>query len=215
MDKSVDFNTHLETWEELFINNKVLREETEKTISNLRKRSNETDGRIFPSANNVFRAFRETPIDKIQYVLLGQDPYNNLYKGVPSACGLSFVTENGYINHSLQILSENLNINPREFKDFMTDKGVLLLNSYLTVEQGAPRSHKKIWDEFSKILVTIISRYKPNLTWVLLGEDAKAYRNYIVEGRIVTAIHPAALARRNVKGVYPDYQRLFKELKWI
>ena len=46
------------------------------------------------------------------------DPYNNLYKGIPSACGLSFVTENGYVNPSLNVLSKSLDIKPFEFKDF-------------------------------------------------------------------------------------------------
>ena len=213
MDKPVDFNGHFETWEQLFINNKALKEETEKAVFALR--ALKTDKRILPEGKKVFRAFRETPVDKVQYVLLGQDPYNNIYKGVPSACGLSFVTENGYINPSLELLSHNLDINPHGFKNFMLDKGVLLLNAYLTVLAGEARSHKKIWEEFSKVLITAISRYKPNLTWILLGEDAKSYRDYIVEGRIVTAIHPSALARRNIRGIYPDYQRLFKELKWI
>lgn len=215
MKQEFDFQTHFQTWVELIIGNKTLREETEKVIQKLREVRDTTDRRILPEGRNVFRAFRETPVYDVQYVLLGMDPYNNIYKNKPSACGLSFVTENGYVNPSLEILSTNLGIHPNGFKDKMLNKGVLLLNAYLTTELGRAGAHKTIWNEFSKTMITSISKYKPNLTWVLLGNDAKSYKEYIIEGTVYTGIHPAALARQGIKGKHDDYQRLFKEIQWI
>ena len=149
---------------------------------------------IYPPKNQIFRAFKELDINDCKTVLVGMDPYNNLYKGIPSACGLSFVTENGYVNPSLNVLSKSLDIKPFEFKDFAIKNGILLLNTYLTVEHGLPGSHRKLWDEFSKMLINKISRQKTNLNWILLGNDAKTLHPEIISGNIYTAIHPAAYA---------------------
>ena len=87
-----------------------------------------------------------------------------------------------------------MDIKPFEFKDFAIKNGILLLNTYLTVEHGLPGSHRKLWDEFSKMLINKISRQKTNLNWILLGNDAKTLHPEIISGNIYTAIHPAAYA---------------------
>jgi uracil DNA glycosylase len=181
----------------------------ERVVLELRKLKN-----YLPKSSKIFRAFREVDINEVQYVLLGMDPYNNVYKGEPSACGLSFVTENGYVNPSLKILSTNLGIEPGEFKGFMLNKKVLLLNAYLTVEEHKAGSHKYIWKRFTEVLVTTLSRYKPNLVWILLGNDAKYYAEFIVEGKVRFCVHPSYLHRTGIT-MYAGYQRLFKELNWI
>ena len=203
------FKAHLNTWSDFFENNNHLREELKRAVTEVRKLKD-----FLPKSRNIFRAFREVDVNEVQYVLLGMDPYNNIYRGEPSACGLSFVTENGYVNPSLKVLCENLNIKPGEFKDFMLNKKVLLLNAYLTVEEHKAGSHRYIWKRFTEVLVTALSRYKPNVTWILLGNDAKYYAEFIVEGKIKTEVHPSYLSRNGITN-YPGYLRLFKELNWI
>ncbi len=46
-------------------------------------------GHVYPDKKNLFRAFRETPLDKVRVVLLGQDPYPK--EGY--ANGLAFATD--------------------------------------------------------------------------------------------------------------------------
>ena len=64
---------------------------------------------VFPLRENVFRIFRECAYKDIKVVMLGQDPFPNKYKDIPSACGVAFATENGYINPSLRIIIKELN----------------------------------------------------------------------------------------------------------
>lgn len=167
--------------------------------------------KIYPVKTNIFRAFRETPIDNCRYILLGMDPYPNEYKGEPSACGLSFVTENGYINPSLRILCRSLNIETSEFKDYMLSKDVLLLNSALTLRKGESGSHLKLWASFTKYLIELISENKPDIVWILLGKDAQKFKEYIKSNNILEAPHPVSYVYSGDK----DYTELKKVLKQI
>lgn len=114
---------------------------------------------VFPSKQNIFRAFRETPYESTKAILLGQDPYHDIKNGIPNACGLSFITESGYIPPSLSNMYKELesddtlkrkgnNRHPYTAKSYpfkeWTKQGVLMLNAFLTVEKGSPNSHFKI-----------------------------------------------------------------------
>ena len=46
---------------------------------------------IYPSPDLIFRAFAETPLDKVRVLIIGQDPYH----GEGEACGLAFSVNPG------------------------------------------------------------------------------------------------------------------------
>lgn len=141
-------------------------------------------------------------------------PYPNIYKGEPSACGLSFVTENGYVNPSLRILCKCLNIEPSQFKDIMLSKGVLLLNSALTLQQGKSGSHLKLWATFTRLLITFISFERKDIKWILLGKDAQRFKQYISnKDNIVEAPHPVSYVYSG-NTEYTELKQMFKELNF-
>lgn len=152
---------------------------------------------IYPPNNQILRAFKECPMDTCKVVIIGQDPYHNVYNGKPSACGVAFATENGYVSPSLKIMFEELH---REYdKDYRPEdlfrwckEGVLLLNTSLTVEESKPNSHKPIWETFISMLIEAISTAKPNLVWLLMGNEAKSFEKNILNGNIVKTVHPMA-----------------------
>ena len=168
--------------------------------------------KIYPIKANVFRAFRETTLKDCKYILLGMDPYPTEYKGVPSACGLSFVTENGYINPSLRILCKSLNIESGEFKYYMLSKGVLLLNSALTLRAGESGSHLKLWQPFIKCLIEHISENLPDITWILLGKDAQKFKEYIKTSNILEAPHPVSYIYNGDKN-YTELKKVLKQIE--
>lgn len=154
---------------------------------------------VYPIPKNVFRAFDECGYEETRVVLLGQDPYPNTYKGVPSACGLAFATENGYTNPSLRIIMEEMKkdigyqgrhdpkSNNCKLKDRLLDwpsKGVLMLNTALTVEADNPGSHKKIWDEWTKRFIQGFSVDREDVIWMLWGKHAQNYTKYMPENTI-------------------------------
>lgn len=170
----------------------------------------------YPKFNKIFRAFKEVSPANCKNVILGMDPYPNKYKNKPSACGLSFVTENGYINPSLRILLRTLNLEtPKEFYNkVIIDHPSLMLNTILSIKAGKTNSHYDYWREFSEILITTISKKNRNLNWILLGKSAQAYKSHIVSGNIKFAPHPASYIYKKDNDP-KELKLLFKELKWI
>ena len=64
----------------------------------------------------------------------------------------------------------------------------MLLNAALTVEEGKPGSHMKLWEEFTLNLIRKIQEYNASYVFVLLGKDAQRFKpavndfwNYIIE----------------------------------
>jgi len=200
-----------ETWWSL-LNGSPCFNELNKIIETLRIEYNEYS--VYPTKTNIFRAFRETSIDNCKYILLGMDPYINEYKGEPSACGLSFVTENGYVNPSLRILCKSLKIEPTEFKHYMLSKGVLLLNSALTVRAKESGSHLKLWHPFTKHLIEYISENLPDVTWILLGKDAQKFKQFIKSNNVVEAPHPVSYVYSGNTD-YTELKEMFKKLNWL
>lgn len=215
INSKVDINTDLfYNWSSKIIKDELFEKELLKVLTRIALLYKTKT--IFPIYNNIFRAFKETSIEDCEYVLLGMDPYHNEYRAKPSACGLSFVTENGYINPSLRILLNSLKLNtPEEFYNLMiNEKKVLMLNTSFTVEKGKPGSHIKFWENISQKLIMNISKECPKLKWILLGREAQKYRSFVVKGEIYTAPHPASYIYR--KGVSTlELDILFKKLNWI
>lgn len=147
---------------------------------------------VFPKSEEVFKAFWMTPLDKVRVIWIGMDPYPNIYKGEPVACGLSFASRDpDYVPPSLRIISRCIQEDLGEGKlnwHALPGEGVLLLNAALTVEEKAPGSHIKLWENFTLSVIRELQQYNTGLIFVLLGKDAQKFKpaisdffNYIIE----------------------------------
>lgn len=153
----------------------------------------------FPEKDKIFRAFRETSYDNCNCVLLGMDPYPGVYNDIPSACGLSFATENNYINPSLRIMLNNLvedglRNKSNTFKGTellnWAKQGMLLLNTALTIQKGLTGSHLNVWKYWTEYFITHLSKKRPDIIWILLGNDAKSFKKFIISENVIEAPHP-------------------------
>lgn len=117
----------------------------------------------YPSRNKeggrVFSAFKRTPFEKTNVVIIGQDPYPQ--PGM--ATGLAFEhPENKRMSSSLEIINRELSRTynkPANVKNlqYLADQGVLLLNSSLTVVPGQVGSHAAIWKKFVKDFIVALT----------------------------------------------------------
>jgi len=158
---------------------------------------------IFPHPKNIFKAFELTPVNDVKVVILGQDPYH----GADQAHGLAFsVQENIKIPPSLsniyKELYDDLNIPIKRSGnlEYWAKQGVLLLNSVLTVESGKANSHKNIgWEKFTESVISLISKKKEILVFLLWGNYAHKKEDFIESNNhlILKSVHPSPLSAYN------------------
>ena len=184
--------------------------------------------KIYPSSKDIFKAFELTSFKNVKIIILGQDPYH----GPNQANGLAFS-----VNSDVRFPPSLLNI----FKEYSSDlnlpiptsgnlsawgeRGVLLLNSILTVESGSPGSHKDFgWEEFTNQIIKALSDKKTNLVFILWGAYAQSKKIFVDSSKhlIIATPHPSPLsAHRGFFGSKPfsktnDYLRKNKneEIDW-
>lgn len=164
---------------------------------------------IFPYPQQIFYAFKLTPLKNLKVVILGQDPYHGAHyvDGVltPQAMGLSFSVPRGVpippsLKNIYQELAQSLHIPSPNHGDLSgwAKQGVLLLNSILSVQANAPASHRHFgWERFTDGVISALSSHKQNLVFMLWGNYAKK-KAPLIDSRkhkIITAPHPSPLAR--------------------
>ena len=151
---------------------------------------------IFPPANRVFYAFRETSYRDTKVVILGQDPYH----GEGEANGLCFSVNEGIkmppsLNNIYKELYDDLGIKrtTTDLSDW-AKSGVLLLNSVLTVEKDKPASHKFVgWEEFTDNVIKKLNEKEEPIVFILWGNFAKSKMKYITNSRhlVISSSHPS------------------------
>jgi uracil-DNA glycosylase len=186
---------------------KVLKEEFEKPyfqhIITFLKAEKATGKVIYPPGPLIFNAFKQTPFDKLEVVLLGQDPYHN--KG--QAHGLSFSVPDGVpkppsLVNIFKELHNDLGINIPESGNLekWARQGVLLLNASLTVRQNEPGSHAKTgWLQFTDSVIRKISDEKEGIVFLLWGKFAQEKQALIDETKhfVLKAAHPSPYSANN------------------
>jgi uracil-DNA glycosylase len=156
---------------------------------------------IYPSGNQIFKAFELTPLNEVKVVILGQDPYH----GPGQAMGLSFSVPDGVpappsLKNIFKEIETDLGVE-MSGKPNLEDwarQGVLLLNAILTVEGGKAASHSKIgWEQFTDAAIRTISEKCNGVVFMLWGNFARSKAELIDSSRhlILQAAHPSPLAR--------------------
>lgn len=169
--------------------------------------------RIHPEPSLFLEALARTPLDRVRVVILGQDPYH----GPGQAHGLSFSVRRGVrrppsLRNVLRELSDDLGIPdpPHGCLEAWADRGVLLLNSSLSVEEGLAGSHaRRGWHELTDRVVREVDARVPRCAFVLWGEHAQRKASFVDTGRhlVVASAHPSPLsARRGFIGSRPFSQ---------
>lgn len=156
---------------------------------------------VYPPAEHVFEAFKQTPLQHLKVVILGQDPYH----GPGQAHGLCFSVPAGVkLPPSLRNIFKALEhdysgYQPRNQGDLThwAKQGVLLLNTVLTVEQGKAHSHAKWgWERFTDHVVAQINAYCEGIVFLLWGSHAQKKGALIDRNRhhVLTSVHPSPLS---------------------
>lgn len=159
---------------------------------------------IYPPANCIFEAFKHFNIHDTKVVIVGQDPYHR----DGEANGLCFSVNDGIkIPPSLRnIFAEVENeFGIQRRRTDLTDwakQGVLLLNRSLTVRNGFPNSHYKLWHSITESIIRYLAENTTNCVFMLWGDNARSCNKWISTDQhlLLEHTHPSPLARRKFIG---------------
>jgi uracil-DNA glycosylase len=155
---------------------------------------------LYPPPREMFTAFWATPPQDVRVVILGQDPYHN----PGQAHGLCFS-----VNPGVAVPPSLANVYKELHRDIgftipghgylmpWAQRGVLLLNSVLTVEKNQPGSHQgKGWERFTDRVISLLADTETPLVFMLWGAHAQKKGRAIDPRRhcLLTAPHPSPLS---------------------
>lgn len=165
---------------------------------------------IYPQKSEYFSALNLTPFEDVKVVIVGQDPYH----GPGQAHGLCFSVREG-----VRFPPSLLNIF-KELKDDVgvqipnsgslqpwAERGVLLLNAVLTVEEGKAAAHQgQGWEPFTDRIIHLLNEKKENLVFILWGAYAQKKAAFVDRQKhlVLESVHPSPLsAHRGFFGTKP------------
>ena len=161
-----------------------------------------------PAPENVLRAFAQ-PLDRVEVVILGQDPYPTPDHSI----GLAFSVAPGIalprsLSNIFSELQSDLGVNAPISGDLTpwSRQGVLLLNSVLTVQSGVTGSHRgKGWEQVTgAALRALKNRPRGAPVAILWGKAAQDCGADFDPRGVISSPHPSPLsAHRGFWGSKP------------
>jgi uracil-DNA glycosylase len=151
-----------------------------------------------------FRALQLTALRDVRVVILGQDPYH----GPGQAEGLAFSVARGVkippsLRNIFKELQRELLLTPPAHGSLQSwaARGILLLNTCLTVEDGQPASHaKRGWELLTDALIEACAAKQERVVFMLWGAHAQgklaliAQHNTDARHLVLIANHPSPLS---------------------
>ena len=155
---------------------------------------------IYPSEADVFNALQLTPLQSVRVVIIGQDPYHN----AGQAHGLCFSVPHGAekppsLVNIMRELADDIGCRAPESGCLSpwAQKGVLLLNTVLTVRAHQPNSHRRRgWETFTESIVRTVNDEAESCVFFLWGASARSKAAMIDQDRhtIIASPHPSPLS---------------------
>ncbi len=163
--------------------------------------------KIYPPPEDTFQALELTPYNKVNVLLLGQDPY----PGPNQAHGLCFSVRKEIVpvpaslkNIYQELVSDvDCRIPNNGYLVPWAKQGILMLNAVLTVREHKPNSHKnRGWETFTDTIIRSVNARNSRVVFVLWGNYAQKKIDLIdtKQHAIVKAAHPSPLSAKGFFG---------------
>ena len=159
-------------------------------------------GTVYPPEERTFFALTATPPERVRAVILGQDPYHE----PGQAMGLAFSVPQGErLPPSLRNIFMELHTDlglPQPSGGDLTpwaERGVLLLNTVLTVGRGAANSHAAWgWQRFTDAVLAAMAALPQPVAFILWGGHAQKKAALAADSPyprlVLQAPHPSPLS---------------------
>ena len=169
---------------------------------------------IYPPQNKIYRALKLTPPDKVKVCIIGQDPYYT--PGDADGLAFSSACQNRRMRPSVEnILTElqqDLGCKIPKTADLTpwAERGVLLLNTVLTVKDSCPGSHADWgWQDFTGHVFDLCAELPQPIVFILWGGYARKFASRVCwsdhpDKLVLQSAHPSPLsANRGFFGSRP------------
>ncbi len=182
--------------------NTFLNEEKEKDyFKNLMNKVEEDykNNLCHPNYDEIFNAFKMTPLEDLKVVILGQDPYHEINQ----AHGLAFSVlcdklPPSLVNIYKEMASDlNVEVNQDGNLTYLALQGVLLLNTILSVRNGQALAHKSYgWEIFTDNVIKYLNTVDKPIVFILWGSNAISKKKLLNNKNhyIITSPHPSPLS---------------------
>lgn len=165
------------------------------------------DKTILPDKKLIFRTFEYFDIKNTKLVILGQDPYpgstkeNGIIKYYAEGLSFSVNPEINKLPASLKNIFKELKNNYPDFTfqngsllKWIQNENIMLLNTALTVQEGKPNIHSKLWLDFTNKVIQELDK-KSDCLFLLMGSNAIKKSEFISDKeRIISCTHPSPLS---------------------
>lgn len=161
--------------------------------------------KVYPPEGSTFAALEACPLSQVKVVIVGQDPYH----GPGQAHGLAFSIASGSkcafppsLKNIVDEVGSDVKAKPplRNTGDLTpwAARGVLLLNTVLTVRHSQANSHKgKGWERFTDSVIAAVNERPGNgVVFLLWGKPAQTKCANINrrKHKVITTSHPSPLS---------------------
>lgn len=169
---------------------------------------------IYPAHENIFRALTLTSPESVKIVIVGQDPYH----GAGQANGLAFSVNPGVkippsLRNIFKELSEDIGCAIPSSGDLTpwAERGILLLNTVLTVEEGKANSHAGWgWQAFVLEVFRACTQLPQPIVFILWGGQARAFTAGLQLSQqdrkaCICSSHPSPLGAKSGNSAVPAF----------
>ncbi len=174
-----------------------------RALGDFLRSEHESGVQVLPAREDIFAALKLTPPEGVKVVLLGQDPYPT----PGHAHGLCFSVRPdvrplpGSLRNIFRELATDVGFVPpgHGCLEDWAKRGVLMLNTVLTVRAGEAGAHQKRgWETFTDRVIDVINERPERVVFVLWGRHAQKKTERIDTTRhaIVACAHPSPLSAR-------------------
>ena len=191
------------------------------------KKESKRGKKIAPLSSNLFRAFRETPYDKVKVVLMGMCPYHTMKNGefvadgLLMGCSVTNIIQPSLDQFYIGIHKEMKGGSTLRYErlpdvSYLAHQGVLMLNAALTTEVNKPGSHIDLWQPFTCWLISDVLSVL-GVPIIFLGKDAARYEHCVTPFTWTFVLpHPASASYKNIEweteGTFTKVNKVIKDM---
>jgi uracil-DNA glycosylase len=181
---------------------------------------------VFPlKYENLFKAFRLCPWNKVKVVIIGEEP-NGITGNSELAFGDSFI--HSYQNSSVKAIQKcimheyldeydlNYDLDFDYTLETWAKQGILLLNQSITRNTEKNESHKRPWNKFIIAVLEALNQYKPGTIILLWGEEVKRFLPLVEKyHHVYTWEHPYTAVREHRDWKCPNFYQTDKMIEYL